>query len=122
VSPFREAVLLVLKELAGIDDPPAAYLEDIERLQRAASAWHRLHSAERGPLQFRVPDLRTGTLVTGNLDLAIPSGWAGNDATRHFLRFLDEQTERRCTLLMLQVLILIQQAAGPGVNSRGGAA
>lgn len=121
---FRECVCLVLARL-GLGEPHAEYLEDVENLQRAATEWHRLHAAKMGFIHLVLPDdaLSSSAIVTGNLCDAVPAGWAANDAARHFVEFIDERTGRRCTLLMLQVLVILQEAvARPKVNASGGAA
>lgn len=121
---FRECVCLVLARL-GLAEPPPGYLDDVEALQRAGTEWHRLHAAELGFIHLELPNEALGgsAIVTGNLCDAVPAGWAANEAARHFIRFIDERTGRRCTLLMLQVLIILQEAAaGRRVNAKGGAA
>lgn len=120
---FRECVCFVLARL-GLAKPDPDYLDDVENLQRAATEWHRLHAAKLGFIHLELPSaaLSAGAIVTGNLCDAVPNGWAANDAAKHFVRFIDERTGRRCTLLMFQVLIILQDAAAARrVNARGGA-
>ncbi len=109
-------------EQLGFQSPAEAYLDDVEALQSAGSEWHRLHAAELGPLHFELPKLENGCVCTGNLDLAESLGWPRNKAARHFVRFIDERTKKRGTLLMLQVLMFLQEVAtATKVNAAGGA-
>jgi hypothetical protein len=108
-------------ERVGLYAPPAAYLDDLQRMNDAASEWHR--DPERlalGFLHFDLPDLLAGNIVTGNLDAAEQHGWCLNEAARNFVRFIDERSGRRGTLLMLQVILLLQQAVQTNVNAAGG--
>lgn len=118
MSEFRKCVALLFERL-GMDRPAELYLDDVEALNRAAAEWHR--SGARAPLHFELPDLLAGELVTGNLNHAERAGWCGNQAAKNFVAFCDERTGHRCTLLMLQIVLLLQQAAQAGrVNARGG--
>lgn len=120
---FREAAMFVFKRVIG-EVPPDSYLTDLEALNDAAGEWHKLPEAKRlGFLYFDMPDLLNGEVVqTGNLPSAISEGWAKNDAAKAFVTYIDERTGKRATLLMLQVIILIQQAVQDRkVNAGGGA-
>jgi hypothetical protein len=119
---FREAAAFVFKRLLG-EVPPDSYLADLEALNDAASEWHKLPEAKRlGFLYFEMPDLFEGVVQTGNLPSAISEGWAKNDAAKAFVSYIDERTGKRATLLMLQVIVLIQQAVQERkVNAAGGA-
>lgn len=125
MTEFRLCALAVFERL-GVGKPPDAYLDDLQRLQDACSEWHRLPDERRGGfLEFELPDLLGGGGVqTGNLPAAIDFGWAKNDAAKDFVRFVDERSGKRATLLMLQVVFLIQEAvqAGQQVNTTGGSA
>jgi hypothetical protein len=125
VTPFQECVCLVFARL-GLGPTPPKYLDDIESVQRAASEWHRLPEHERdGFPEFALPDLLSGALQTGNLDDAERFGWTRNEAARRFVRYVDKHSGCRGTLLMLQVIMLLQQiisetSGTPEVNARGG--
>jgi hypothetical protein len=122
VSQFRECVVLVFERI-GLAAPPESYLVDVERLNEACAEWHRQPDAQRGGfLKFDLPDLLAGPLVTGNLPDAITHGWAVNDAAKAFIRYIDERSGKRATLLMLQVVLLLQQAVQENkpVNAAGG--
>jgi hypothetical protein len=117
MTQFRECVILVFERL-GLEAPAAGYLDDIERLNNAAAEWH---SRGGGVLHFELPDLLSGAIVTGNLSDAAKNGFAVNDAAKAFVRDIDECTGRRGTLLMLQIILLIQQAVQTNkVNAMGG--
>jgi hypothetical protein len=123
VTSFEECVFLVFERL-GLGRPPAAYVADVVALNRAAAEWHETPEAQGlGFLEFDLPDLLApgGVVLTGDLCNAIPQGWAKNKAAGAFLGFIDARTGYRCTLLQLQVVLLIQQAAQEGkVNAGGG--
>lgn len=124
LTEFRLCALAVFERL-GMGEPADAYLDDLQRLQDACSEWHRLPDERRGGfLHFDLPDLLSGCVQTGNLPAAIDFGWAKNDAAKDFVRFVDERSGKRATLLMLQVVFLIQEAvqAGQQVNTTGGSA
>jgi hypothetical protein len=111
---FREAAAFVLKTVLGTV-PPAAYLADLEALNEAAGEWAQQPEAQRlGFLEFEVPDFFGGVVQTGNLPEAISQGWTRNEAAKAFVLYIDERTGRRGTLLMLQVIILLQQAVNAG--------
>jgi hypothetical protein len=118
VSNLGDAVALIFQRL-GFEPPPPAYIADMQKLNDAAAEWHK---ANRGrPVLFNVPDLLSGQVVTGNLDAAELHGWTGNAAARDFVRYVDERSGRVGTLLMLQVLIVIQEAVqARRVNAGGG--
>lgn len=122
-SAFRECVRLVLDSL-GMGEAPEVYLDDVEKLQEAATTWYRDHYPTHGALQLALPSeaVRRNVVMTGNLCDAIPLGWAANDAAHHFISFIDERTGKRCTLLMLQILVILQHATRPVVNASGGKA
>lgn len=120
---FKECALLVLKHM-GMGEPPPQYLEDLYQLQLAGNAWHREHGARLGFLHFAFPEsvLEGSALITGDLCNAISAGWCGNEAARHFVDYIDERTGRKCTLLQLQVLMVLQRLVNksPPVNAPGG--
>jgi hypothetical protein len=124
VTEFGKCVVLVMERL-GLDAPPESYIVDVERLNEACAEWHRQPGPLRGGfLKFDLPDLLApGPLITGNLPDAITHGWAANDAAKAFIRFVDERSGKRATLLMLQIVLLLQQAAqDKPVNAGGGTA
>jgi hypothetical protein len=119
---FRECVCLVFESI-GLDRPMAGYLDDLERVNNAAAEWHDDPTRRAlGFLHFDMPDLLAGEVVTGSLCAAETAGWCLNDAARDFVRFVDERSGRRGTLLMLQVILLLQQAVQTNVNAAGGSA
>jgi hypothetical protein len=124
VSDFRSIVGLLFERL-GFERPAPAYLDDVAKLNAACAAWQvdPAHLA-MGALAFDVPDLLNGGVVmTGNLLAAIDHGWATNDAARAFIRYVDELTGRRCTLLQFQVVLVIQELVQQAkVNAGGGRA
>jgi hypothetical protein len=123
VSGFRDCVTVIFEHI-GLAMPPESYLADLERMNEAAAEWHAMQP-RGGVLHFEVPDLLEGMLSgvvqTGNLPLAITNGWAANDAAKSFVRFVDMRTGQRGTLLMLQVILLIQHAVQENkANAQGG--
>jgi hypothetical protein len=122
-STFRACVLMVFERL-GLAMPAESYLADFESVNRAAAEWHAERGATMGPCRFNLPDPIFGgsCIVTGNLSQADRKGWLGNAAARDFVRFVDERSNRRGTLLMLQILLTIQMAMQPQPNARGGEA
>lgn len=121
MSVFRECVRTVTDHM-GMDCPDS-YIADIEMLNEACADWHRERAPKMGFIKLVLPDLTRSTMVTGNLDQAIPAGWCGNEAARDLIRYIDDKTAHRCTLLMLQILVLIQTAIkepGTFVNASGG--
>lgn len=124
MTEFQKCVLMVLERLGLGPAVPPSYLADVERLNQACAEWHKQPDAVRGDfLKFDLPDLLSGELVTGNLPEAITAGWCANDAAKDFIRFIDERSGRQATLLMLQIVLLLQQAVqeNKAVNSAGGA-
>jgi hypothetical protein len=122
MSDFRQVVCAVFNRI-GMGTPPASYVDDVVALNRAAAEWHAQPNAGGyGFLEFDLPDLLdAGTIQTGNLPDAIAIGWAKNAAAKAFVLFIDERTNYRATLLMLQIVLLIQQLAQQSrVNSTGG--
>jgi hypothetical protein len=124
MTEFGQCVVLVLERI-GMAGAPPAYIADVERLNEACAEWHRQPDAVRGGfLKFDLPDLLEpgAPLVTGNLPEAITYGWAANDAAKAFIRFVDERSGSQATLLMLQIVLLLQQAVqeGKAVNAAGG--
>lgn len=107
-SGFRDLVVHVFHRL-GMERPAEAYIDDVESLNKAATEWHKANSNQ--PLHFEVPNLLEGALVTGDLCVAETCGICANEHAKAFVRFVDERTGYRCTILMLQIVILIQQAA-----------
>jgi hypothetical protein len=120
VSNLGDCVTLIFERL-GFEAPPASYIADVEKLNAAGAEWHKANPGR--PVLFSVPDLLGGGgVVTGNLDAAELHGWTGNEAARDFVRYIDERTGRVATLLMLQVLLVIQEAVqARKVNASGGA-
>ena len=111
----------------GLGTPPEAYVDDVVALNRAAAEWHAQPDAARhGFLEFDLPDLLgSATIATGNLPNAIAIGWAKNEAAKAFVLYIDQRTNYVSTLLMLQIVLLIQQLAQDSrtrsrVNSAGG--
>ena len=102
--------------------PALKYLDDFEALNAAAEQWHTEHPGQR--CVFNVPDLRDpgAPILIGGLDLAAPLGLAHNEAARALVAYVDERTERRGTMFMLQVLLTIQLANEVQPNSPGGSA
>lgn len=122
MTEFGKCVVMVLERL-GMAGAPESYIADVERLNEACAEWHRQPDALRGGfLKFDLPDLLSGTIVTGNLPQAIAQGWAANDAAKAFVRFIDERSGHQATLLMLQIVLVLQQAVQENkpVNAGGG--
>jgi hypothetical protein len=117
---FRECCLLIIDRL-GLGQPEAGYLDELEALNEACAEWHRVRAPKFGFLVLHLPEFGD-RVMTGNLDLAERAGFCGNEAARDFVRFIDCQTKHRCTLLMLQIVSLLQTAiaSGAAVNAPGG--
>lgn len=102
---FQRLARLVFTKLLGAE-PEAGYIEQTDQLNQACIAWHR----ENGGVALVLPDLKSGVLVTGDLNQADRYGMCPDDRARAMIEWVDERTGRTATLLMLQVCYLLQQA------------
>jgi len=116
---FRNAALALLREI-GINDPPDSYMDDLVALNHACSLCAREMAGES--FVFKLPPLpRTDNdapLYAGSLHRAVR--FCANDAARKFVLRIDELSGRRCSILMLQILLAIQEGYQPAVNTSGG--
>lgn len=101
---FQRLASLLFSRIMG-GEPPAGYIEEVDRLNQACGAWH----AEHGGVALILPDLQSGVLVTGDLCLADQYGMCPDDRSRAMIEWVDERTGHTATLLMLQICYVLQQ-------------
>lgn len=123
-SSFRDCVQVILEHLQ-MWPVATSYVDDVVRLNEACADWHRVRAPLQGFPKFLIPDPVRPALVSGNLDDADAAGFLGNAAAHDFIKFVDRETNRRCTLLMFQICIWVQLAQRElrhQVNTTGGTA
>lgn len=85
-------------ELLGAPSLPESYMLDVERLHAACCEYHRTHGQQF--FAFDWPDKNAKILAPLRFLLLI----ASDQPTRDFVKWIDERTQGRCTVLQLQAL------------------